>query len=199
MLVAEVARFTFSNSDSAPVPKCFGSGSEVFSNLRIWLLFKFRLTLTQPKLSNVFTSEMTFIKTPQTPTAAENKKWLRVRFYKTFWLRLRFRKLVESCRCRLRFRGHLWLINCPCAFGSGETLQIWTGGWGSNNGIVCCFRNVRCTFSCKRSVITLINQSQKLRDRVVANLVSSDWQHLVRALMTRVLSYKYMGQRMPVR
>jgi len=38
----------------------------------------------QPKFSNVFTQEMPYVKTTQTPAAAENEKWLRLRFSQIF-------------------------------------------------------------------------------------------------------------------
>jgi len=41
----------------------------------------------------------------QTPATVEVEKWLQVRFFPKFWLRVRFRvrkKNSESCRSRLR-------------------------------------------------------------------------------------------------
>jgi len=51
---------------------------------------------------------MTFVKTTQTPAIARNKKRLRFRFFTS--IRLRLRKNLESCRSRIRIRGHLWLL-----------------------------------------------------------------------------------------
>jgi len=50
---------------------------------------------------------MTCMKTMQTPATAVSDKWLRVRFFTHFWLRVR-KKNAESCRSWLRIRGHLW-------------------------------------------------------------------------------------------
>jgi len=60
--VTEVTGVTFSVLDSAPVPKFFGSdsGSGEFSNSGIRFLFRLRLPSSiQPKVTHVFTSEMT--------------------------------------------------------------------------------------------------------------------------------------------
>jgi len=79
--------------------KIFKSGSGNFSNLRIRLLFRLRLQSIQPKFTLVFVEEMT---TPP-PATAEIDKWLWVRFFTKFWLRIRVRKKnAESCRSRHR-------------------------------------------------------------------------------------------------
>jgi len=51
------------------------SGFLICSNLVIRLLFRLRQLSMQPKFSNIFTWEITFIKAPQTPATAEDKKW----------------------------------------------------------------------------------------------------------------------------
>ena len=59
---------------------------------------------------------MISIKTTQTPATAENKKWLRVRFFTNVWLRIQ-KKNVESCHSRLGHSGsvatsvlHPWFV-----------------------------------------------------------------------------------------
>jgi len=57
---SEVAGVTFSDSDSAPIPKFLNPGSGSWSgnssNLRIRLLFRLRLqSLIQPNFTHVFT------------------------------------------------------------------------------------------------------------------------------------------------
>jgi len=53
----------------------YGSGPEIFSNLKI--LLKLRKPSMQPKFSNVCNWAMTFMKTMHAPATAENEKWLR--------------------------------------------------------------------------------------------------------------------------
>jgi len=71
-----------------------------FSNLKIRLLFRLRLPYSiQAKFTHVFTYEMTM----QTPVTAEMEKWLRVRFFTNFLLRVwTVMKNAESCHSRQR-------------------------------------------------------------------------------------------------
>ena len=49
---SQVTGVTFSDSDSAPLPKFLNPGPTILSNLRIGLLFRLRLPPMQPKFSN---------------------------------------------------------------------------------------------------------------------------------------------------
>ena len=102
-LAPEVARVTFSDSVSAPVSNCLNPGPDP-TILQIWESdscsdsgYNHRSNRNLP---------MFLPKTwPHTPATAEMEKWLRVRFFTNFWLRVRIRvrkKNAESCRSRLR-------------------------------------------------------------------------------------------------
>jgi len=95
-----------------------GAGSEIFSNLRIRLMFEFRQTFMQPKFSSVCTIHIQWHlqKATKTPAAVKSKKWFRIQaqFFTNFLLRLcvrkKFKILPESTpalriRCRLRHSG----------------------------------------------------------------------------------------------
>ena len=97
-----------------------GSGSEIFSNLRIRLLFRRRLQSMQPKSTNLFTWEIT----TQTPATTEIENCLRVRFFTNFWLRIWIRKKnAEPCRSRLRIHGR------PCLPGLWPEPVLHDGLW----------------------------------------------------------------------
>jgi len=103
-----MAGVTFSDSDSAPVPKFLNPdpGPKIF---QIWESDSYSDSGYHRRIRNsamyLFSNEMTLIKTAQTPASAENDNWfrIRVRFFTNFWLRIRVRKKnAETCRSRLR-------------------------------------------------------------------------------------------------
>ena len=83
-LKVEVAGVTFSDSDSAPVPKCLNLGQEIFYIWEIDSCSDSGYHRSNPEFTHVFTWEMTV----QTPTAKVKKwLWIQVRFFPNFWLR----------------------------------------------------------------------------------------------------------------
>jgi len=83
--ISEVAGVTFSDSDSAPVPKFFNPGPAI---LQIW-----ESNSCSDSGYNHPSNHYLPITTAQTPATAELEKWLRirVRFFTNFWLWVRTR------------------------------------------------------------------------------------------------------------
>ena len=100
---SEVAGVTFSDSDSAPVPKFLNPGpARGPALLRIW-----ESDSCSDSGYNHWTNRnlpmLLLKKRPHSPDTAEMEKWLqiRIRFFTSFWLRVR-KENAESCRSRLQ-------------------------------------------------------------------------------------------------
>ena len=105
--ITEVAGVTFADFDSAPVPKFLNPGPDMdWAIIQIW-----ESDSCSDSGYNHWCSRdlpMFFLRKwlTQTPAAAEFEKWLRVRFFTNFWLRIRVRKKnAEFFWSRLRYSG----------------------------------------------------------------------------------------------
>jgi len=86
-----------------------GVGKNIWLRRRLVVLLGIRL---QPKTADPSQLRLRNpMKTAHTPATAENEKRLRIQVWLStiFWVRRRVQKKnAESCRSRLRVRGHLW-------------------------------------------------------------------------------------------